>query len=129
MARLGFGLAALASLGFGVWFGIIESNSPGISYGISLIGMSFVLAIFGFAKVAEEGILPEGKTAAWISFFCTVAGAGYLMVVFPSWRIPAAACLAMQIPMIALVLDVAKPVEKIRPTDGPPSAVSPIEKR
>lgn len=100
MARVGFGIAALASLGFGVWFLVTEMESPGLSFAVALVGMPFLLTLFGFSKFTSGGVSQDGKGAAWAATAIAVLGVAYIATFFGSWLVVALIWLALHVPMI-----------------------------
>jgi hypothetical protein len=100
MARIGFGIAALASLGFAVWFLVTEQESPGLSFAVALVGMPFLLTLFGFSKLKSGGISKDGKGAGWAAVAIAVLGVVYIATFFGSWSIAAIIWLALHVPMV-----------------------------
>src|SRR5688572_20235137 len=87
MARIGFGLAALASLGFLAWFVVTEMESPGLSIAAAIIGMPLLVTLFGFFKIKANGIPKDGKGAGWAAIVIALLGVGYVATFFGSWLI------------------------------------------
>lgn len=100
MARLGFGLASLASLGFLAWFVARELNSPGLSFAAALVAMPMLLALFGIFKVQGKAIAKDGRAAGWIAVITALFAVGYVAAFFGSWLIVAIVWFASYIPMI-----------------------------
>lgn len=100
MARLGFAIASLASLGFLVWFVVRESNSPGMSYAAALIAMPMLLALFGVFKVQGKAIAKDGRAAGWIAVITALLGVGYIVAFFGSWLVFAMIWFALYVPLI-----------------------------
>jgi len=100
VARIGFGLGSLASLGFLVWFIAAEMTSPGLSYAAALIGMPLLATLFGFSKVKGKAIAKDGKAAGWVAFVIALLGVGYVATFFGSWLPIAGLWLGLQLPML-----------------------------
>ena len=100
MARIGFGLASLASLGFLVWFIASENNSPGLSFAAALIVMPLLVTLFGFFKISPNGIAKDGKGAGWAAIVIALMGVGYVATFFGSWLVISCLWLALHVPMI-----------------------------
>ncbi|NQT16992.1 MAG: hypothetical protein HQ582_29815 [Planctomycetes bacterium] len=100
MARIGFGLASLASLGFLVWFIATEMESPGLSFAAALIGMPLLITLFGVSKIDANGIAKDGKGAGWAAVVIALLGVGYVATFFGSWLIVACLWFALHVPMI-----------------------------
>jgi len=100
MTRIGFGIAALASLVLAAWFVIVENESPGLSFGIALIAMPMLTALFGLSHVKGNGITKDGKGAGWAAVVIAVLGVGYQAAFFGPWLPVAMGWLALHIPMI-----------------------------
>ena len=82
MARIGFGVAAAASLGFLVWFLVAHFERPGLSIGAALVGMPLLLSLFGLTKVSSSGITQDGKGAGWAAVAIAFLGVGYMAAFF-----------------------------------------------
>jgi hypothetical protein len=104
MARVGFIIASLASLGFLVWFLVIENHTPGLSFAVALIGMSLMVDIFGLFKINADGITKDGKGAGLAAEVIVLLGVGYVALFFPKWLIVAVLWLALHVPMIAAII-------------------------
>lgn len=104
MARLGFALATLASLGMLGCFFAVQSESPGLSFAAALIGLPLLVAGFGFSKCKDRGITKDGKGAGWAAAVIAVIGLGYLAMFFSSWLPIAGVWVGLQIPMIVGVV-------------------------
>lgn len=100
MARIGYGLASMASLVFLVWFIVAELESPGLSFAAALIGMPLLLTLFGFSKIMGNGIGKEGKGAGWAALVIALLGVLYVATFFGSWLIVAVPWLLAHGPMI-----------------------------
>jgi len=105
MARMGFGLAAAASLGFLAWFLVAHFERPGLSIGAALLGMPLLLSLFGLTKVSSSGITKDGKGAGWAAAVIALLGVGYMAAFFfGSWGIVAGLWLLLQFPMIVSIV-------------------------
>jgi hypothetical protein len=105
MARVGFGIASLASLGFLVWLIVNEIESPGLSFAAALIGLPMLVTLFGLFKINANGIAKDGKGAGWAAIVIALLGVGYVATFFTSWLIIALLWFALHVPMaIGIVL-------------------------
>ena len=104
MAFVGFAVAALASLGFAAWFVTIENNSPGLSFGVALIGMPLLLAVFGLSKSLGGGVTEDGKGAGWAAIGIAIVGVGYMGLFFGSWLMVSVAWIGLFIPMLIAIM-------------------------
>ena len=100
MARVGFIIASLASLGFLPWFFVRENNSPVLSFAAALIGLPLIVNLFGFFKTNANGIAKDGKGAGWAAVVIVLLGVGYVAAFFGSWLIVAVLWFALHVPMI-----------------------------
>ncbi len=110
MARVGFIIASLASLGFLVWFLVIENHSPGLSIGVAFIAMPLMVDVFGLRKINADGIAKDGKGAGLAAGVIVLMGVGYFALFFRSWLIVAFLWYTLHLPMIIGV--VALPTSK-----------------
>jgi len=126
MARIGFGLAAFASLVFVIWFLDGEIESPGMSFAVAFIVMPLLVTLFGFFKTAGGEIGKDGKGTGWATLVIALVGAGYIGEFFGSWSTVAVMWLLLHVPMIIGIVfsptPAAEPGELTTGSQLPPAA-------
>jgi len=104
MARIGFSIAALASLGFLVWLIATEIESPGLSIAAALVGMPLLVTLYGFLKINATGIAKDGKDAGWVAILIAVLGVVYIATFFASRSNMAFLWFLLHVPMAIGIL-------------------------
>ena len=107
MGRICYAISAALTLLFATWFLVMESDSPGLSFAIALVGMPLLLLCFGFSKSTNAGITKDGKGATWVAFVIALAGVGYIASFFSDWLIAAVVWLLALAPCLVASLVLA----------------------
>ncbi len=100
MGRICYAISAALTLLLAVWFIVVESNSPGLSFAIALIGMPLLLLAFAIAKSTSTGVTKDGKGAGWAACVIGVVGVVYIAAFFSDWLIVAAGWLLALVPAV-----------------------------
>ena len=102
MARIG--LASLVSLVLTGWFLVVETESPGMSFAVALLGMPLFLTLFGFFKIQSGALPADARNAGWAALVIAALGCGYILVFFTSWLPVLVGWVFLNIPLIAVLI-------------------------
>ena len=109
-----FSMSAGLTLLFLIWFLVAESESPGLSFAVALIGTPIPLIFFALTKSTKLGITKDGKTACWTAFVIAVIGFQYIAIFFSDWMLIAAVWLIFFAPVIVSIHTSATTREHVR---------------